>query len=189
MWLLHFRVMILQYSARQLVHYAWWFLQCNYNMSFLSYGEKLRCSYNANPLVPESFCHKFDLREIVSYLCTFLQHAYARLFQTNTLFNWWVNISGHVITTELATPISELKPLNCCDLGFLGQTLTPADWYKNLVMTMWVYNTVWTSSSARMSFPGTLKPHNFKKWQGAAPLRTPPQGGTTPLKISPLCTF
>ena len=28
-----------------------------------------------NPLVPELFCHKFDLLEIVSFLCTFLQHA------------------------------------------------------------------------------------------------------------------
>ena len=28
-----------------------------------------------NPLVAELFCHKFDLLEIVSFLCMFLQHA------------------------------------------------------------------------------------------------------------------
>ena len=37
-----------------------------------------------------------------------------------------------------------------------------------------------------MSFPGTLKPHKFQKVARAAPLRTPPQGGTPPLK-SPRC--
>ena len=35
-------------------------------------------------------------------------------------------------------------------------------------------------------FKGTLKPHsNSKKWRGAVPLRTPPQGGTPALKIPP----
>ena len=38
-----------------------------------------------NPLVPELFCQKFDLLEIVSFSCTFLQHAVRQLFQTNTL--------------------------------------------------------------------------------------------------------
>ena len=28
-----------------------------------------------NTLVPELFCHKFDLLEIVGFLCTFLQRA------------------------------------------------------------------------------------------------------------------
>ena len=32
-------------------------------------------SSRLNPLVPELFCHKFDQLEIVSFLCTFLQHA------------------------------------------------------------------------------------------------------------------
>ena len=64
-----------------------------------------------------------------------------------------------------------------------------ADRYKNLVMTRWVYNTVWTSSSARTSFLGTLKQYKSKKWRGAMSLRTPPQGGTSPLKIPPVCTF
>ena len=118
-------------------------------------------------------------------------HVKSKLFQTNTLFNWWVNVSGHVITTELATPISELKPLNCCDLAFLGKlwrSFRPADRYKNLVMIMWVYNTVWTSSSARMSFPGTLKPHKFQKVvRGCAP-SNPASRGEHPLK-SPVCTF
>ena len=77
----------------------------------------------------------------------------------------WVNVSGHVITTELATPISELKPLKVMRpwiLGKLSRSFRPADWYKKLVMTRWVYNTVWTSSSARMSFPGTLKLQKFQ---------------------------
>ena len=32
-------------------------------------------TFPINPLVAELFCHKFDLLEIVSFLCTFLQHA------------------------------------------------------------------------------------------------------------------
>ena len=101
----------------------------------------------------------------------------ANAIYTLSFFNWWVNISGHVITAELATPISELKPLKCCNLGFLGKfwrSFRPAERYKNLVMTSWVYNTVWTSSCARMSFWAPWSHANSKKWWGAAPLKIPP---------------
>ena len=95
------------------------------------------------------------------------------------------------------------------------------DWYKNLVMTMWVIQTlfdtckVWPLNTQYKKKPGHLwvavpqsllwtttlfGPHlvqechfrapwsraNSKKWRGTAPLRTPPQGGTPPLKIPPV---
>ena len=66
-------------------------------------------------------------------------------------------------------------------LGKLWSSFRPADRYKNLVMTMWVYNTVWTSSSARMSFPGTLKPCKFQKVaRGCAPSNPASRGGEHP---------
>ena len=62
------------------------------------------------------------------------------------------------------------------------------DRYKNLVMTRCVYNTVQTSSSARMSFPGTL--HEAvqipKSGEGLHPFEPRLKGGHPPLK-SPLC--
>ena len=44
-----------------------------------------------NPLVPELFCQKFDLLEIVSFSCTFLQMQYGNCFKP-TPFLTWVNV-------------------------------------------------------------------------------------------------
>ena len=74
-------------------------------------------------------------------------------------------------------------------LGKLWRSFRPADQFKNLVMTRWVYNTVWTSSSARTSFPGTLKPCKFQKVaRGCAP-SNPASREDTPLKIPPCVHF
>ena len=67
-------------------------------------------------------------------------------------------------------------------LGKLWRSFRPADQYKNLVITRRVYNTVWTSSSARISFPGTLKPHKFQKVASGCASSNPTSRGITPLK-------
>ena len=77
----------------------------------------------------------------------------------------WVNVSAHVIYhwvghSHFGTEAT--KGHATLDFGKLSRSFRPADWYKKLVMTRWVYNTVWTSSSARMSFPGTLKLQKFQ---------------------------
>ena len=66
--------------------------------------------------------------------CQFLVHVSTAQYANLKTF------LGHVITTELATPISELKPLNCCDLGFFGQTLKKACWPIPLISASSVSN-------------------------------------------------
>ena len=88
-------------------------------LTFAQLGNTKVCRFN--PLATELFCQKLTDSKLSVSCARFYSMQYANCF---TLFYWWVNVSGHVITTELATPILELKPLNCCDLGFFGQTLT-----------------------------------------------------------------
>ena len=47
----------------------------------------------------------------------------------------------------------------------------------------------WTSSSARTSFPGTLKPCKFQKVAGGCAPSNPASRGDTPLKIPPCVCF
>ena len=120
---------------------------------------------------------------------------------------WWLCRElfwGHVIgrvTLQVSLPFRQLNPLfNCCDLGFFGQTLKfilgLLDRYK--IPGIYYHVSIQHCldlSSARMSFPGTLKNGffaNFKKVaRGCAPCRTSRlfwARGDTPLKI-PRCVY
>ena len=90
---------------------AYHYLSIIMNINELLSFDNILDLYGVNPLVAQLFCHKLDLLEN----CRFLVHV-------STACSTLTDVSGHV--TILATPISELKPLNCCDLGFFGQTLT-----------------------------------------------------------------
>ena len=95
--------------------------------------------------------------------------------------NHWV---GHSHFGTEATNVGMLQPWL---LGKLWRSFGPSDRYKNLVMTRWVYNT--TSSSGRMSFPGTLKRYRFQKVaRGCAP-SNPTSREDTPLKSLPCVCF
>ena len=68
----------------------------------------------------------------------------------------------HVITAELATPILEVKPLNCCELLFpTNFGVRPADtktWSCDQVRTIIV-----PSSMCQNAFPGTLEALHIPK--------------------------
>ena len=95
----------------------------------------------------------------------------------NTLFNWWVNVSGHVITTDLATPILELKPLECCRPWIFWANF---DVHSGLLTDT---KTWWWSGDYTTLFGPHLVPEchfwapwsrtNSQKWRGAVPLNPP----------------
>ena len=65
------------------VHHSRGILYAGYTIHWDTRFPMTRVRQEFNPLVPELFCQRFDLLEIVSFLCTLLQHA-VRCFKPTT---------------------------------------------------------------------------------------------------------